>query len=70
MEDQKGKTPKPEGKFLKQPKIRRGIIGWLLIVLLLAWDGLLLNMILKELIEPVYGAAFVGVVSIYLGYQL
>ena len=44
--------------------------GYLSVILLLAWDGLLLYMIVKCLIEPVYGAAFVAVVSIYLGNKL
>ena len=40
------------------------------VTMLLIWDGVLLYMIVKCLIEPVYGAAFIAVLSIYLGYQL
>ena len=43
---------------------------WVTVTVLLLWDGLLLYMIVRCLIEPVYGAAFVGAVSMYLGYQL
>lgn len=58
------------GKGAPHPP-RPGRIGrWLTVTVLLAWDGLLLYMIVHCLIEPVYGAAFVAVVSIYLGYQL
>ena len=57
------------GRFLRTG--RRGQMGrYLLVTVLLAWDGLLLYMIVRCLIEPVYGAAFVAVVSIYLGYKL
>ena len=44
--------------------------SYLSVILLLAWDGLLLYMIVECLIAPVYGAAFVAAISIYLGYQL
>ena len=61
------------GRFLIRQRtghcIRR-ISRWLQITVLLAWDGLLLYMIIHCLIEPVYGAVFVAAVSIYLGYQL
>lgn len=43
---------------------------WLWVTVLLAWDGLLMYMIVRCLIEPVYGAVFVAAVSINLGYQL
>ena len=61
------------GRFLvhpQQPPRRGGFSRWLMVTVLLAWDGLLLYMIVDCLIEPVYGAAFVAVVSFYLGYQL
>lgn len=60
------------GRFLLSRRTdRRGRISqWLCITVLLAWDGLLLYMIVHCLIEPVYGAVFVAAVSIYLGYQL
>lgn len=61
------------GRFLmKEPgpmKSYRWGRKYLLILVLLAWDGLLLYMIVEYLIEPVYGAAFVAAVSVYLGYQ-
>lgn len=61
------------GRFLVRQRtghrIRR-ISRWLQITVLLAWDGLLLYMIIHCLIEPVYGAVFVAAVSIYLGYQI
>lgn len=72
MEDEKNRNT--AGRFLgrgsppSQPSGR--ISRWLTVTVLLAWDGLLLYMIVHCLIEPVYGAAFVAVVSIYLGYQL
>lgn len=74
MEDSTNHHQHIPGRFLtgsRRPPLRRRKIGrWLTVTLLLAWDGLLLYMILDCLIEPVYGAAFVAVVSIYLGYQL
>ena len=59
------------GRFLvhqrrKQPPCR----CWLMITMLLAWDGMLIYMIARCMIVPAYGAAFVAVISIYLGYQL
>lgn len=57
------------GRFVKvAPRGRPG--RWLLVTVLLAWDGLLLYMIVHCLIVPVYGAAFVAIVSFYLGYQI
>ena len=69
------KTEKAAGLYLqpeeRAPFRRRRYIGrWITVMVLLAWDGLLLYMIVRCLIEPVYGACFVGAVSIYLGYQL
>ena len=61
------------GRFLTQQRPGRStrrIRRWLLVTVLLAWDGLLLYMIVECLIEPVYGAAFVAVVSVYLGNKL
>ena len=43
---------------------------WMRVTVLLAWDGVLLYMIADCLIAPVYGAVFVGVISIYLGSNL
>ena len=40
------------------------------VTVLLLWDGLLLYMIIKCLIDGVYGAVFMTVISIYLGYHL
>lgn len=69
MEDGRKTSPARAGRFLagRRPA---GPVRWLTVTVLLAWDGLLLYMIVRCLIEPVYGAAFVAVVSIYLGYQL
>lgn len=43
---------------------------WLNVAILLCWDGLLLYMILRCLVHPVYGAVLVAGVSVYLGYQM
>ena len=43
---------------------------WMTVAVLLAWDGLLIYMIVRCLIEPVYGAVFVAAVSLYLGILL
>ena len=42
----------------------------LAVMVLLLWDGLLLYMIVSCLIEAVYGAVFIAVISIYMGYQM
>lgn len=73
MEDGTRRNIKTTGRFLtapRRPMHRERLCRWLTVTVLLAWDGLLLYMIVECLIEPVYGAAFVGAVSIYLGYQL
>ncbi len=64
------KTHRPErrGRFLTQDPVKQ-VTQWLMRAALLFWDGLLLYMILEGRIDPVYGAAFVAVVSCYLGYQ-
>ncbi len=62
-----GKERDAAGRFQDRSK---GHICWITIMVLLAWDGLLLYMILHCLIEPVFGAGFVALVSVYLGYQL
>ena len=62
------------GRFLTEKEVRpvrhRRAGRWLTVTMLLIWDGVLLYMIVSCLIEPVYGAAFIAVLSIYLGYQL
>ena len=62
------------GRYLKKDRCeraRRGKPGrYLPVILLLVWDGLLLYMIVECLIVPVYGAAFVAVISVYLGNKL
>ena len=67
MEQEREKT---NGRYLSRryraTRIRKGLA----VLVLLVWDGLLLYMIVDCLIEPVYGAAFVAVVSVYLGYQI
>lgn len=73
MEDGTRRNLGTTGRFLASPRRTAGrgnLCRWLTVTVLLAWDGLLLYMIVECLIEPVYGAAFVGAVSIYLGYQL
>lgn len=40
------------------------------VIFLVVWDGVLLYMIAQSLIVPVYGAAFVVVLSVYLGNKL
>lgn len=68
----KRKAGEGSGAFLapearpRAPRVHR----WITIGVLLAWDGLLLYMIVECLIEPVYGAAFVAVVSCHLGCHL
>lgn len=74
MKEEKAWNWEEKGRFLNDSghrTVRYKKIGWYLsVVLLLAWDGLLLYMIVECLIEPVYGAAFVAVVSVYLGNKL
>ena len=74
MEDRTCTEQNRKGRFLvrteRKAPGRRMVSRWLTITMLVAWDGLLLYMIVGCLIEPVYGAAFVAVVSVYLGYQL
>ena len=57
------------GRFLHGRRYRK-MGRCLAVIILLAWDGLLMYMIVECLIEPVYGAAFVAVVSVYLGNKL
>ena len=67
MEQEREKT---NGRYLSRryraTRIRKGLA----VLVLLIWDGLLLYMIADCLIEPVCGAAFVAVISVYLGYQI
>ena len=62
------------GRYLKKDRndrMRHRKPGrYLPVILLLVWDGLLLYMIVECLIVPVYGAAFVAVISVYLGNKL
>ena len=61
------------GRFLPQQRPgrrSRKIRRWLLVTVLLVWDGLLIYMIVRCLIDPGYGAVFVAAVSMTLGYQL
>lgn len=72
--DREKARPQRAGRFLEEkegrPARRRRKGYWLTVTMLLIWNGVLLYMIVKCLIEPVYGAAFIAVLSIYLGYQL
>ena len=67
MEQEQRKT---NGRYLSRRYWGTGRGKWLAVLVLLAWDGLLLYMIVDCLIELVYGAAFVAVVSVYLGYKI
>ena len=67
MEQEQEKT---NGRYLSRRYRGRRVRKCLAVLVLLVWDGLLLYMIVDCLIEPVYGAAFVAVVSVYLGYQI
>jgi hypothetical protein len=62
------------GRFQAVPQLhpgrRRSNLRWMTITVLLTWDGLLLYMIIRCLVEPVYGAVFLAMVSVCLGYQL
>lgn len=58
------KSVNPKGRYL--PERNR----WITVAFLLCWDGLLLYMILRCYVHPVYGAILVAGVSVYLGYQL
>ena len=59
--------PKRTGHRKNTPiRMRQGVI----VLVLLSWDGLLLYMIVRCLIEPVYGGLFIAIVSVYMGYQL
>lgn len=62
------------GRYLKNDRYERTQHRkpgrYLPVILLLIWDGLLLYMIVECLIVPVYGAAFVAVISVYLGNKL
>ena len=61
---------KINGRYLSRQYRGRRFRKCLAVLVLLVWDGLLLYMIVDCLIEPVYGAAFVAVISVYLGYQI
>jgi hypothetical protein len=63
-------TEKTRGRYLSSGRYRGGPGRWMQMTILLIWDGTLLYMIAECLIAPVYGAAFIGVISVYLGYQL
>ena len=59
-----------QGRFLTQRERRFRPGRWVQVTMLLIWDGVLLYMIADCLIEPVWGAVFVGIISVYLGYRL
>ena len=67
MEQEREKT---NGRYLSRRYRGIRFRKYLSVLVLLVWDGLLLYMIVDCLIEPVYGAAFVAVISVYLGYQI
>lgn len=74
MREERIENREERGRFLKkdrQERTQRRKPGrYLPVILLLVWDGLLLYMIVECLIVPVYGAAFVAVISVYLGNKL
>ena len=77
MENRKAKHPREAGRYLEPspqpPSRRRRPVKWkrlVVVLVLLSWDGLLLYMILRCLIVPVYGGLFLAAVSVCLGYQL
>lgn len=43
---------------------------YMTVTVLLLWDGLLLYMIVKCLIDGIYGAAFMAVISVTMGYHM
>lgn len=43
---------------------------YMTVTVLLLWDGLLLYMIVKCLIDGVYGAVFMAVISVTMGYHM
>ena len=60
-----------QGRFLTgRGRRSAGLRRWIRVTVLLAWDGVLLYMIADCLIVPVYGAAFIGMITFYLSYQL
>lgn len=72
MEDKQCMPAKGPGRYLCKGGGRHRVAPGrcLTVAVLLIWDGLLLYMIMGCLIDPVYGAVFVAVVSVYLGYLL
>lgn len=68
MEERSGASGRFLAKEKRRSPQRRG--RWLTAAVLLIWDGVLLYMIVRCLIAPVYGGAFIAVVSVYLGYHL
>lgn len=78
MREQEKRITQERGRYLTPAsagRARRGSRGipfrrLVTVLVLLSWDGLLLYMIVRCLIEPVYGGLFVAVVSVYMGYQL
>ena len=66
--EEKRRTGRETGRYLAGGRCPMGHTGkWLMVTVLLAWDGLLFYMLIRCLIEPVYGAVFVAGVSFYLG---
>ena len=74
MREERMRNMEESGRYLKKDRRererRRKPGRYLPVILLLVWDGLLLYMIVECLIVPVYGAAFVAVISVYLGNKL
>ena len=69
--EEKRRAGRETGRYLAGGRCPMGHTGkWLMVTVLLAWDGLLMYMIVECLIEPVYGAAFVAAISVWLGMKL
>ena len=81
MKTKRKKPQDPPGKYLSRAdreaieRQRRSRAAgrrrrYMLVMVLLLWDGLLLYMIVQCLIDGIYGAAFMAVISFTLGYTM
>ena len=68
--EEENRKKNTHGRYLTTVRTGGRICRWVRVAVLMVWDGVLLYMIAQCLIVPVYGAAFVGVISIYLGLEL
>jgi len=81
MKAKKEKCPAQAGKYLsradrealqrqRRSSERIRCRRYMTVTVLLLWDGLLLYMIIKCLIDGIYGAVFIAVISVYMGYKM